>query len=298
MEKTSLYMITGFLGSGKTTMLNRFIRQFPNKKIAVLMNEFGGFNVDSKIIDDVPMSELLNGCICCDLKADVEVQLHDLHHRYHPDIIIIEATGIAHPVEIYDACVAPSLTSLFKTPVIITLVDGPRYLKRNELSATSRQLMEEQVKYGHILLLNKQDLMTIKEQEQLAEAVHEKNTTAIQHLTTFAEFPSELLNIEGTKINGSTTHRHGIQSMVYTFNGAVDSRQFVEWLRNLPDSILRVKGFIKFRENKEQTILFQYAYGIPQYDPEIMNMPLKLVIIGESLNKEQLLDQLDQLQFN
>lgn len=299
MEKSSLYIISGFLGSGKTTLLNHLIRRFPDKKIAVLMNEFGGFNVDSTIVgDDVPMSELLNGCICCDLKADVEVQLHDLHHRYHPDIIIIEATGIAHPVEIFDACTAPSLTHLFYTPVVVTLVDGPRYLKRGELSATSRQLMEEQVKYAHILLLNKKDLLSEEEQKLLIEQVKQINATAVQHLTAHAQFPVDLFISEGTPLSGRAVHSHGIQSVVYTFNGAVDSHRFVDWLRQLPDSVLRVKGFIKFRENKDQTVLFQYAYGIPQYEAEIMNMPLKLVIIGEGLNKRQLFDQLDQLQFN
>ncbi|TDM12215.1 CobW family GTP-binding protein [Macrococcus lamae] len=299
MEKVQLYIISGFLGSGKTTLLLNLLAQWQDKKVAILMNEFGGFNVDSKIIgDNVPMNELLNGCICCDLKSDVEVQLHDIRHRHHPDVIIIEATGVAHPVEIYDACTAPSLTEWMAIKAVITLVDGPRFLERDQYSITTKRLMEEQVQYAHIVLLNKCDLLTEEAVKQLKDDISELNNQSQIIRTQYARIDRSILAVDGEMLKSKNYSHPGIQSLVYTFTGPVSSRRFVDWLRELPSSILRVKGFIKFQENPQQVVLFQYAYGIPQYEPEIMNMPLKLVIIGESLNKSKILNQLDQLQFS
>ncbi len=298
MEKMQVYIISGFLGSGKTTLLLHLIEQWQDKKVAVLMNEYGSFNVDSKILgDNVPMNELLNRCICCDLKSDVEVQLHDIRHRHHPDIVIIEATGVAHPVEIYDACTAPSLTKIMDIRGVITLVDGPRFLGRHQYSVTTRRLMEEQIQFAHILLLNKSDLLEQHDIVQLTNDITALNSQAPIITTQYSAV--DIAQLEGVtgRPFAAGMHHHGIQSIVYTFAGPIDSRKYVEWLRNLPSAVLRVKGFIKFHDNPSQVILFQYAYGIPQYEPEIMNMPLTLVIIGESLDKNRLLDQLDRLQF-
>ncbi|GGB00730.1 cobalamin biosynthesis protein [Macrococcus hajekii] len=299
MTKIELYIISGFLGSGKTTLLRNMLMNWQDKKVAILMNELGQFNVDSKILgEDTPMNELLNGCICCDLKSDVEVQLHDIRHRYQPDIIIIEATGVAHPVEIYDACLAPSLTSFIQVQSIITLVDGPRFLNRSRYSITTRQLMEEQIRYAHTVILNKKDQMTAEELISCEEQIRTLNAAAKISMTEYAQVEEEIF-VHGGEVNHQVGHvHHGIQSMVYAFTSPVDSHRFVDWLRQLPDSILRIKGYIKFRENPAQVVLFQYSYGIPQYEPEEMQLPLKLVLIGESLDKSKLLDQLDQLQFS
>ncbi|WP_243712872.1 CobW family GTP-binding protein [Macrococcus carouselicus] len=299
MTKIKLYIISGFLGSGKTTLLREMLSKWQDKKVAILMNELGEFNVDSTILgEDTPMNELLNGCICCDLKSDVEVQLHDLKHRYQPDIIIIEATGVAHPVEIYDACLAPSLTSFIQIQSIITLVDGPRFLARSRYSATTVQLMEEQVRYAHTIIFNKTDLMHSEEVMNVQQQIEALNPAGEIIATTHSQVTDDIFDREGAKRSAHLHMHHGIQSMVYSFTSPVDSRQFVSWLRQLPESVLRIKGYIKFKENPEQVVLFQYSYGIPQYEPEDMKLPLKLVIIGEQLDKNRLLDQLDLLEFS
>ncbi|UBH22861.1 GTP-binding protein [Macrococcus armenti] len=301
-KKMKVIIVSGFLGSGKTSLLLQMIKnnQYEHKpKIAILMNELGGFNVDSKILgEDTPYNELLNGCICCDLKSDVAVQLSDLYYRHAPDFCIIEATGVAHPVEIYDACTDPVLTKFSEIQNITTIVDAKRYLERTKYTETTRKLMEEQVKYADIVVVNKMDLIDEAERIDLQHQLYSINQRAEMIETEYSKTNIDILSIKGHEVNAHIHMHHGITSMVYTFNGAIDSRAFVTWLSQLPDSVLRVKGFIKFRENKDQTVLFQYAYGIPQYEAEVMNMPLKLVIIGEGLEKQKLMDQLDQLQFS
>ncbi len=301
-QKMKIIILSGFLGSGKTSLLLNILKhnkENNDSNIAILMNELGGFNIDSKIIgEETPYNELLNGCICCDLKQDVAVQISDLYHRHHPDYVIIEATGVAHPVEIYDACTDPVLTPIADVYNITTIVDAKRFLERNKYTESTRRLMEEQVKYADIVIVNKVDMIEDDERIEVTHQLSNINARATMTETSYSKIEFNLLEQKGNEQHAHVHMHHGISSVVYTFDGPIDSRAFVKWLTQLPDSVLRVKGFIKFRENKEQTVLFQYAYGIPQYEEEAMNLPLKLVVIGEGLDKHKIMDQLDQLQFS
>lgn len=112
--KTELIILTGFLGSGKSTWLTKLLQQekLRGRKTAVLMNELGDYSVDTAIVgEDVPLQELLRGCICCTLKDEVEIQLLNLYMLHQPEVIYIEATGVAHPMEIIDACMSPLIAN-------------------------------------------------------------------------------------------------------------------------------------------------------------------------------------------
>lgn len=295
--KSEVYIISGFLGSGKTTLLMHMLKLFQNKKVAILMNEMGDFNIDGQIVGDTPMNELLNGCMCCDLKSDVEVQLHTLYYEYKPDIILIEATGAAHPVEIYDACSVPSLMDKIYLKSIITVVDGLRFLARDQYSISTKRLMEEQVMYSHIVLINKTDVLNKEELNLINQEINRLAPFAKKQVTSYAQIDNLHLQLTGEAFERGKHVHHGLNSMTYHLTGPVDSRQFHNFLAKLPSNVLRAKGYVKFMENKEQTVLFQYAYGIPQYEVEIMNLPNVIVIIGENIDVADLKNKLDSLQF-
>ena len=165
-NKMAVTILTGFLGSGKTTLLQRLIMKAKEsgQKVAIIMNEFGSFDVDSNLLgDDVSTQSLLNGCICCSLKDDIEVVLHNLYHKDQPDLVLIEATGIAHPVEVVDACQNPTLIDKVEMPTIIGVMDGKRYLERSRYTVQTKQLMEEQMLYSHLIIINKSDELSDEE---------------------------------------------------------------------------------------------------------------------------------------
>jgi G3E family GTPase len=85
-----------------------------------------------------------------------------------------------------------------------------------------------------------------------------------------------------------------VKSFVYEFSGPISKESFENWLRQAPDSIYRMKGYMQFKE-ESSTILMQYSYGLPQYEKEIMKKPLKIVIIGEELDTAILREQLNRL---
>lgn len=124
MRSVEIYILAGFLGAGKTTLLQRIMNeeQVNNRKVAVIMNEMGQVSIDSDAVPkNVPLKELLNGCICCTLSDKLEVQLSELLNQFELDAIYIETTGVAHPVEVLDACLSPLLADKVRIQSIITL---------------------------------------------------------------------------------------------------------------------------------------------------------------------------------
>ncbi|WP_426392341.1 CobW family GTP-binding protein [Mammaliicoccus sciuri] len=301
-NKMAVTILTGFLGSGKTTLLQRLIMKAKNsgQKVAIIMNEFGSFDVDSNLLgDDVSTQSLLNGCICCSLKDDIEVVLHNLYHKDQPDLVLIEATGIAHPVEVVDACQNPTLVDKVEMPTIIGVMDGKRYLERSRYTVQTKQLMEEQMLYSHLIIINKSDELSAEEKASLETSLQTIKHQPVLHFTKFSNIDGVEIPVnEVLSLQAKHSHHHGIQSINYTFSGPIEMKLLMNFLRQLPDSILRIKGFLKFREEPEQTYLFQYAFGVPQYEPEIMNMPLTIVIIGESIDKASIRNKLDMLNFS
>ncbi|AJY76236.1 CobW family GTP-binding protein [Paenibacillus beijingensis] len=172
-----IYLLSGFLGSGKTTLLNQLLDYYveSGQKPALIMNEIGDINVDGQLIgSEVPMAELLSGCICCTISGDLGVTLLELCREYKPDVIVIESTGVANPMEIMDSITEASLFTETELRLVVTVVDTPYLLElaRGPKGKTFR-LMHEQIRCAGWLILNKIDQMTeddLKEAERLVRS--------------------------------------------------------------------------------------------------------------------------------
>lgn len=302
-EKISITIVNGFLGSGKTTFLKHYIEQLLKKdeKITIIMNEFGSFDVDSLLLgNDVSIHSLINGCVCCDLNNDLVNQLKQLIDQTDTSHILIEATGLAHPLEIYSACQDPTIIKNIHEPTIIGIVDAQRFTKKEVYSPSTTQLLEEQLRYSDTIILNKTDLIGEEALNDVKENLNKLNPQAPIIITTYSQFNDEQINgkvIQHNEIQHKHTHHHGIQSMQYTFTAAIDRQLFYQFIMRLPDSVLRLKGFVKFRDLPEVTYEFQYAMGLPDYGIIDKDVPMTIVIIGESLDTDRLRNQLDMIQF-
>ena len=95
---TPMILISGALGSGKTTLLRCLVEQ-ADRKIAILMNEFGEVAIDSRVIQGkhIQMTELAGGCVCCSLMGEFEAAVREIVETVHPELIVVETTGVAEP---------------------------------------------------------------------------------------------------------------------------------------------------------------------------------------------------------
>ena len=171
-----VYLITGLLGSGKTSLLLELIKQKPaNENWAILINEFGEIDIDSVMLKTASLSQIKSGisvqtiaggCICCSANISLGKAINELLQSHQFDKLFIEPTGLGHPAKIIDlisksAFVKP--ISLYKTLCVIT----PNQL--TEVRWQKSQVMRDLVTLADTIILNKIDLSTQKEQQQAQE---------------------------------------------------------------------------------------------------------------------------------
>lgn len=179
---TPVYILSGFLGSGKTTLLQRLVRHWMEQGLrpAVIMNEIGEVNLDGLLVSsEVPMAEMLGGCICCTIRGDLSVQMAELIEGEKPDLIVIEATGAGNPLEIFDAVTEVSLYLKLDIKPMVTVVDAAHLadLHASQQGKTYR-LMVEQIRCGSVLILNKIDLLEPDRQREMSEFLRRTNPYA------------------------------------------------------------------------------------------------------------------------
>lgn len=300
--KIAITVVTGFLGSGKTTFLSNYVKYLLNKNEnpSIIVNEYSNLDVDSNALShDIEVASILNGCICCDLQRDLIKQLKHFINKSAMHHIIIEATGIAHPVEIIAACQDPEIVENLATPVVIGLADAPRFLARAQYTNSTIQLMEEQLQISHAIVVNKMDLLESVEYDKIKE-IEKINPQAPKFYTSFADLDMDNLVLttdDSMSPLGQSMHHHGIKSMQYQFTGPIDRQLFYQFILRLPDNVLRLKGYVKFHDAPNDIYEFQYAFGLPDYEVIDTTMPLTIVLIGEQIDENQLRNKLDMLQF-
>ncbi|SES09687.1 GTP-binding protein [Psychrobacillus sp. OK032] len=288
-----VYLLSGFLGSGKTSLLSHIIEQFKAEGIkpAVIMNELGKLPFDSRAVDnEVPLKEMLEGCICCTGSEKMEAQLQTLLEGEDFDVLLIETTGAAHPVEAMDAVLSPLFASKLNMKGIITVADCKRWLDRDKMSPQTRMLFLEQIKHAHLIVANKIDLLTDAEILTVTMQIQALNDTSPIIQTANSKLPIKLLkNMEATfhekEVQEAAIGKQlTLSSRLHTFHEGLHQEEFEEWVRSLPDTVYRMKGYVPLKGHKNP-YLFQYAYGMVQWLPEYMKMPPQIVIIGEQVDK-------------
>ncbi|MFC0558914.1 CobW family GTP-binding protein [Halalkalibacter alkalisediminis] len=311
-KPVEIFILSGFLGSGKSTLLKELIQleKKVGRRIGVLMNELGDISIDSSIIPaDIPLKEMLNGCICCTIQGELSLQLNSILEEYDLDAIYIEATGVAHPLEIMDACTHPKLANKVVMKAILTVVNAKQW-HENRLSIKLKKLLAEQVKYADMILINKIDQVSQTELELIRESIGQVNAKAIISSVQFGKIHPSLLYGEGqqqmetaTKLlendhHESHVHHHlHVRTFSVPVNQPIDRIQFTHWLERIQGQLYRAKGFIYLTETPG-LFLFNYAYGdliLERYPTEKPLQPV-LVCIGENLERESIEQGISHLQ--
>ncbi|MDC6327079.1 CobW family GTP-binding protein [Staphylococcus auricularis] len=284
-----IIIIGGFLGGGKTTTLNYLVQDAldNNLKPAVIMNEFGKMSVDGKLLDaNVPMDEIVDGCICCAMKVDVSQQLHQLYLTHQPDIVFIECSGVAEPIAVVDACLTPVLAPITTIRSILGIVDAKMYKSIQSYPKEIQGLFYEQLHHCSTLFVNKIDLVEMDHTAKLLCDLEVINESADIRVGTYGELPLKALlqpDYVATKDHG--THHEGIGHRYVDLPDPLQKDQFIHQLEFMPKTIFRIKGFVRF-QNGPHIYLVQYAQGEIELSPIELSaeVPLYLVAIGTDLD--------------
>ncbi len=287
---TPVYVISGFLGAGKSTFINHVLETAPaHLRILVLVNEFGSIAIDKRIIKTDPLNivDLSGGCICCGLFAELMASLRFALDDFKADIILIESTGLAVPQEIARQALTPAFEGRLEFGGIITLVDAAGILS-NEYS-----VVEQQVRDANVVILNKIDLV---EGHQLV-ALHRE----ISHLMSPG---SSLLSASFGQVDYDQVferlYDHGHLNLIYgrpppaSFDSTAGfaviclvrhspapRTKLMEFYEEQSDRIIRSKGFVLTEKGALQVQFCQTGLELKDVPESIRRTELVLIVRAE-----------------
>lgn len=285
---TRVYLITGFLGSGKTTFLNRIINGFPkDKKLTILVNEFGEIGVDGTLVegDAIDMMEISKGSIfCVCVKTDFIKGLYELNTKVQPDVLIIESTGVANPSDLKKDLKLPIFNDRFHFMEQFCLLDAMHFLDAYGVYAS----IEKQIASSTAFIINKTDLAPRERIEETKDVVRQFHPDPIFYEAVYADIPFQQFFFPDadappadmpeagvrTPVLGETeldkfidnlldspdleiTPPDLLMSVTYQWSGQ-DLDQVRDMARGLPSSVVRAKGFL---EEKGRIYLLNYVMG-------------------------------------
>jgi G3E family GTPase len=308
-------IITGFLGSGKTTLVNRILTEQHGKRIAVILNEIGEVNLDSEFVmqADEDLKVMNNGCLCCTVRDDLAKICKDLVRRgLSFDAMVIETTGMADPSPVAQTFfLDEDINQSYYLDSVVTVVDA-KHIEKNlrELKET-----QEQIGFADIVVLNKKDLLTSEELEQLRHRILGMNSQAQIFETEHCNLPiSSLWEIDAFNLDdrlsvkpdlGKAFHSHShdddIESIYIELESPLFLPKFQSFMElavtELGGQLLRYKGVVNAIDNPHR-ILFQGVHsmmGVNQDRPwrESERRVTQMVFIGRHLPRAVLKEGLE-----
>ncbi len=251
---TDLYVLSGFLGAGKTSLLQHVLNSGVDAGTVVLVNEFGALGLDGKLLerDGLPLYELNSGCICCTINDELDKVLKDILEKCRPQRILVEASGVADPANIAQTVnhFPPDMLRLAKCVVVLDC----RMWKRRALLG---HLFADQLSEADLLVLNKTDLLSSKQTAAIEDDVRRAFPNAITvkavhgqiDLDTF--WPISPRRLAHGRFLLSCFHEksaHAFKQLVFTSNHPFDRKKLLSILSSLPNSLYRAKGQILFSD--------------------------------------------------
>jgi G3E family GTPase len=312
-DKIPVTVLTGYLGAGKTTLLNRILSEQHGKRYAVIVNEFGEIGIDNELVvgADEEVFEMNNGCICCTVRGDLIRILDGLMKRKGRfDAIIVETTGLADPAPVAQTFfMDQDVADVARLDAVITVADAKWLSDRLKDAPEAKN----QIAFADVIILNKTDLVSAGELQEVEDRIRAINPYARLHRTTQCAVPLDevlernafdldrIVALEPDFLEEGHHHHHDedMQSISVRLEGEVDPERFMPWISDLTQregpNILRCKGIVAFPDEPRRFV-FQGVHMILDGDLQREwrkdeNRDSRVVFIGRDLDAERIRSQ-------
>lgn len=323
MSRIPITLLTGFLGAGKTSLLNKIIESNKDLKLGVILNEFGDVSLESQFLipTEDEVVELANGCVCCVARGDLISAFNKVMAASpETNYIVLEASGLSDPLALGLTFYNPSIEKDFKLDAVICVVDSVNF----EEQFDNYDIARIQVSTSNIVLLSKVQDSTPEKVQQLKNLVQDLNPKALVYeindeldidllldksmsdLDTLAEFEQRMGDKYKTEHEHEDTqvhHHEEVDEIFFKSDKQLDYYRFEEFLRKLPKEVVRSKGFLNFANAplKDKKYLLQYVLSRKDYTytewEKDESKSSALLLLGKNLNKKEILDSLNSCEF-
>lgn len=267
-KRLTVITIGGFLGAGKTTLVNGILRQADGRRIVVFVNDFGAINIDHALIETVEDDRisLKNGCVCCSLNDDLVAGVAEFARSVPaPDAVVIEASGVADPRALDASLQALEGAGLAKLDNRIYVLDAVGF---GDMQFEDAEHIIDHAAASDLVLLNKSDMASSQQIAATRKTLEVAAPYSAILETVHAQVPPEIIfehhprrsDTTGTKGGTGNKRAHWgdgkyVQWSTQT-EGLVDRHRFTSFAKLLPAQCLRAKGFLRFSDDPESIVLF------------------------------------------
>jgi len=333
-DKVPVTILTGYLGSGKTTFVNYLLKENHGHKFAIIENEFGEVGIDDGLVlqSNEEVIEMMNGCICCTVREDLIDVIKKLvtERKGQFDHIIIETTGLADPAPVAQTFfVDEDCSRLCRLDSIVTFIDAKftgQHLDEEKPEGVENEA-HEQVAFADVLVLNKTDLVTPEELEKCKKKLKGINVHAPIFETQYSRVDiDKVINIKAFDLDKTlemddgfldvdAEHQHdsSISSFGIHIEGEFQSRELNAWfgklMREKGTDLYRSKGILAIAGSDEKYV-FQAVHMIMNFGSSaelgMSHQPWKegekrlnkFCFIGKDLDKDAMIAELKKCIFD
>jgi len=291
MNSIPIILITGYLGAGKTTLMNHLLTlpEVFEKKLALIINEFGKLGIDGSLVKpgDYSKFELNKGslfCIC--LKTDFIKTLEKVFNDIKPDLVIIEATGIAETSDLEDLLKVPVLEDKFHVSANICIIDSLNFVK----VLPYLKAVKSQIQWADAIIINKTDLIPDTELCNIQDLVKSMNDEAPQLPVTMGKIPFDFISsINHRQLSGSLIKSapESVFSLSFQTDGIISRTAFMNFLKQNQKNILRLKGYLRFDKKAITFVEIVHEKLFENRVESQSNQNLGFTVIGWQVAKEQ-----------